>query len=124
MAPEQAHRQAITPKTDIYNFGATMYWVLVGEVVPTAMPPQDDKESLYTGAVDAKLVRPPLPPHERDSSIHPLLSKQILDCVRLHPEERPGSMAVVANRLELIGELLKNPGKPPPPISGDQDTQF
>ncbi|MHC4129471.1 MAG: serine/threonine-protein kinase [Planctomycetota bacterium] len=124
MAPEQAHRQAITPKTDVYNFGATMYWVLVGEVVPTAMPPQDDKESLYTGAVDAKLVRPPVPPHERVPSIHPLLSKQILDCVRLHPDERPASMAVVANRLELIAELLKNPGKPPPPIVGDEDTQL
>jgi serine/threonine-protein kinase len=124
MAPEQAHRQAITPKTDVYNFGATMYWVLVGEVVPTAMPPKDDKDSLYTGAVDASLVRPPVPPHERDPSIHPLLSKQILDCVKLHPDDRPASMTVVANRLELIGELLNNPGKPPPPIVGDEDTVF
>ena len=32
------------------------------------------------------------------------------------------SMAVVANRLELIGELLENPSKPPPPIVGDEDT--
>jgi serine/threonine-protein kinase len=124
MAPEQAHRDAITPKTDVYNFGATMYWVLVGEVVPTAMPPKDDKDSLYTGAVDANLVRPPVPPHERDPSIHPLLSKQILDCVRLHPDDRPATMAVVANRLELIGDLLENPGKPPPPIVGDEDTVF
>ncbi len=124
MAPEQAHRQAITPKTDVYNFGATMYWVLVGEVVPTAMPPKDNNESLYTGAVDASLVRPPVPPHERDPSIHPLLSKQLLDCVRLHPDERPASMSVVANRLELIAELLENPGKPPPPIVGDDDTVF
>ena len=97
---------------------------LVGEVVPTAMPPMDDKESLYTGAVDASLVRPPVPPHERVPSIHPLLSKQILDCVRLHPDDRPASMSVVANRLELILELLENPGKPPPPIVGDDDTIF
>jgi hypothetical protein len=33
-------------------------------------------------------------------------------------------MAVVANRLELIGDLLENPGKPPPPIVGDEDTVF
>ncbi len=124
MAPEQAHRQAITARTDVYNFGATMYWVLAGEVIPTSMPPKDDKESLYTGAVDASLVRPPVPPHERDHSIHPLLSKQIIDCVKLHPDERPGSMAVVANRLELIGELLRNPGQPPPPVDGDEDTAF
>jgi serine/threonine-protein kinase len=124
MAPEQAHRQAITEKTDIYNLGAMMYWVLVGEVIPTALPPKNDSDSLYTGAVDAELVKPPVPPHEKDPSIHPLLSKQILDCVRMHPDDRPESMAVVSNRLELIAELLENPGKPPPPIVGDDDTVF
>ncbi len=109
MAPEQAHRQAITPKTDIYNLGATMYWVLVGEVIPTALPPKDETDSLYTGAVDADMVKPPTPPQEKVPSIHPLLSKQILDCVRVRPDDRPESMAVVANRLELIGELLESP---------------
>lgn len=124
MAPEQAHRQSITPKTDIYNFGATMYWVLVGEVIPTALPPKDDTDSLYRGAVDAAMVKPPAPPHEKNGSIHPLLSRQILDCVKLHPNERPESMSVVANRLELIGELLENPAEAPPPLVGDEDTQF
>ena len=37
IAPEQVHRRAITPKTDIYNPGATMYAVLTGERVPTAL---------------------------------------------------------------------------------------
>ncbi len=124
MAPEQAHRQAITAKTDIYNLGAAMYWVLVGEVIPTALPPKDESDSLYTGAVDTSLVRPPVPPDERDPSVHPLLSKQILDCVRVNPDERPASMSVVANRLELIGELLENPGKPPPKVVKDEDTQY
>ena len=124
MAPEQAHRQAITEKTDIYNLGATMYWVLVGEVIPTALPPKDDSDSLYTGALDPDHVKPPVPPQEKDASIHPLLSRQILDCVRLHPDDRPESMAVVANRLELIGEVLENPSQPPPPIVGDEDTTF
>ncbi len=124
MAPEQAHRQAITEKTDIYNLGAMMYWVLVGEVIPTALPPKDETDSLYTGALDPNLVKPPVPPQEKDASIHPLLSRQILDCVHVHPDDRPESMAVVANRLELIGELLENPGQPPPPIVGDEDTTF
>ncbi len=123
MAPELDHRQAITEKTDIYNLGATMYWVLVGEVIPTALPPKEDS-AIYSGALDADLVKPPVPPHEKDTGIHPLLSRQILDCVRVQPDDRPESMAVVANRLELIGELLENPGKPPPPIVGDEDTTF
>jgi len=108
MAPEQAHRQAITPKTDIYNFGATMYWVLCNEVIPTAMPPKDDSSSLFSGALDAEMVKPPIPPVQKNPAIHPLLSKQILDCVQLHPDDRPESMDLVANRLELIADLLES----------------
>jgi serine/threonine-protein kinase len=109
MAPEQAHRQAITAKTDIYNFGATMYWVLVREVIPTALPPKDETNSLFSGALDAEQVEPPVPPHEKNPAIHPLLSKQILDCVKIEPDDRPESMEVVANRLELIADLLEKP---------------
>lgn len=109
MAPEQAHRQAITPKTDIYNFGATMYWVLVKQVVPTALPPKDEGSSLYSGTLDARLLEAPTPPHVIDPQIHPLLSKQIMDCVQIHPDDRPETMELVANRLELIGDLLETP---------------
>jgi serine/threonine protein kinase len=124
MAPEQAHRQAITPKTDIYNFGATMYWVLVREVIPTALPPKDESKSLFSGALDAEQVEPPVPPHEKNPAIHPLLSRQILDCVKIDPDDRPESMEVVANRLELIADLLEKPadedlGK----ILADEETQ-
>lgn len=122
MAPEQAHRQAITAKTDIYNFGAMMYWVLVREVIPTALPPQEDANSLFSGALDAGMVKPPVPPHEKDPRIHPLLSKQILDCVQLHPDERPESMEVVVNRLELISDLLAAPEVEP--LSESEDSMY
>jgi serine/threonine protein kinase len=111
MAPEQAHRQTITPKTDIYNFGATMYWVLVREVIPTALPPKDETTgSLFSGALDARMVEAAVPPHVKNPLVHPLLSKQIMDCVQLDPDNRPESMEFVANRLELISELLEKPG--------------
>ena len=107
MAPEQAHRQAITPRTDIYNFGATMYWILCREVIPTALPPKDDG-NLFSGALDAEQVESPTPPGEKDPDIHPLLSKQILDCVKIEPDDRPESMEFVANRLEVIADILEN----------------
>ena len=97
MAPEQAHRNEITPKTDIYNLGAMMYWVLVGEVIPTAMPPKNTTDSLVGGAVDADKVQLPVPPHERNPRIHSLLSKQIMDCVQPNANNRPESMTVVVN---------------------------
>jgi len=110
MAPEQAHRQAITAQTDIFNFGAMMYWVLVGEVIPTALPPHEEGgNSLYSGALDASMIKPPVPPHEKKPQIHPLLSKQVLDCVEMHPHDRPDSMQVVLDRLEMIADVLEVP---------------
>jgi eukaryotic-like serine/threonine-protein kinase len=109
MAPEQAHRQAVTIKTDIYNFGATMHWVLLQDLIPTALPPTHEDNGLYSGAIDSEMVRPPDPPHERDPSIHPLLSRMIMQCVQVHPDDRPESMEVVLNRLELIVDLLECP---------------
>jgi serine/threonine-protein kinase len=111
MAPEQAHRGEITQKTDIYNLGAMMYWLLVGEVIPTAMPPKNTTNSLVSGAVDADKVDLPVPPHEKNSRIHTLLSKQIMDCVQPDTDNRPESMSVVVNRLELIREVLNEDKK-------------
>lgn len=122
MAPEQAHRQAITPKTDIYNFGATMYWVLVKDVIPTALPPKDDAGSLFAGALDVEQVKPPIPPHKKNPQVHPLLSRQILDCVKIEPDDRPESLEVVGNRLELIADLLESP-EDDAPDAVDEDTR-
>lgn len=109
MAPEQAHRGAITRATDIYNFGATMYWVLVGEVVPTVMPPKDDQSGLYKGAIETERIPLPAPPHEKNPSVHHLLSKLVMECVQLEPAARVSSMERVATRLALIAELIRNP---------------
>jgi eukaryotic-like serine/threonine-protein kinase len=109
MAPEQAHRQTIDEKTDIYNFGAMMYWVLVREVIPTALPPKED--SLFSGALDTEMVDAPVPPHVKNPRIHQILSNHIMDCVQLNPDDRPESMDAVVSRLELISELLEKPEK-------------
>ena len=122
MAPEQAHRGEITPKTDIYNFGAMMYWVLVGEVIPTAMPPKNSQEGLLTGAVETENIALPDPPHDRNPRIHPLLSKQIMDCIQPLEKNRPESMAYVANRLELILDVINEPVSKPPPVDSDGTT--
>jgi serine/threonine protein kinase len=35
IAPEQVKCAAVTPQTDIYNLGATLYWALTGTHIPT-----------------------------------------------------------------------------------------
>jgi serine/threonine-protein kinase len=124
MAPEQAHREAITPATDTYNFGATLYWVLTGELIPTALPPAEDRgDALYRGAIDASRVRPPVSPHERNPAIHPRLSELVMMCVRTDPHERPHSMAMIAKNLDLTAELLeaKEKGKAAAAAEDDED---
>lgn len=117
MAPEQAHREAITPQTDIYNLGATMYWALVGEVIPTALPPKDNNNSLYSGAVDPEMLKLPVPPAQRaaegprGASAYPIpqeLSDLIMECVQITPSDRVQSMEAVAERLEKITRDLSS----------------
>lgn len=102
IAPEQAQRAAITPATDVYNFGATMHWVLMGEVMPTVMPPAGDGP---VSTVDAEMLKMPRPLHERNPRIPAALSELVLDCVRPAPEERIG-MTQVIDRLEALGREL------------------
>ncbi|MEO1535769.1 MAG: serine/threonine-protein kinase, partial [Planctomycetota bacterium] len=52
IAPEQVHRRQITPKTDVYNLGASMYFVLTREKVKTALAP----DGSLMGSIDDSLL--------------------------------------------------------------------
>ncbi len=107
IAPEQAQREAVTAATDVYNLGATMHWVLVGEVIPTALPPKGDGE---LGAVDVKMIQLPKPPHVRNSRIPAALSELVMDCIQLDPTARVASMKLVSERLSAIADELRQTG--------------
>jgi serine/threonine-protein kinase len=101
IAPEQAQRQEITPATDVYNFGATMHWVLVGEVIPTAVPPAGD--GMVT-TVDIERIKPPMHPSKRNPGIPQALGDLLLDCVHVAVEDRI-SMSEAIHRLETLGTV-------------------
>lgn len=98
MAPEQARRESIDERTDIFNFGATMYWVLVRDVIPTMMPPSHGDDSLLQ-KVDAEEVKAATPPHEKNPRIPEAMSRLVIDCVAFNRNERPECMAEVMERL-------------------------
>lgn len=102
MAPEQALREAIDERTDIYNLGAMMYWVLVRKVIPTAMPPQGGDSSLLS-TTDIEDIPRPVPPHEACSTVSVELSALIMECVEKDREDRPASMDIVSRRLAQMG---------------------
>lgn len=106
IAPEQVHRRAITPRTDIYNLGATMYWTLTRKHIPTALA----KEDSLVGSKDDHLIERPRPAIELNPRIHPKLNDLIMQCVEVDPDKRPASMAQVADRLNLILGILRARG--------------
>ncbi len=102
IAPEQVHRRPITPKTDIYNLGATIYWVLTRQHIPTALGKGDS----LVQSLDDNLMERPKPASELNPRIHPKLNELIMSSVEVDPDKRPESMRFVADRLELVRGIL------------------
>lgn len=103
IAPEQVHCRPITGKTDIYNLGATMYFMLTRTKVPTALAGGDSLISRR----DDNLIEKPRPAVSLNARIHPKLSELIMQCVEVDGEKRPESMRFVADRLQLILGILR-----------------
>ena len=102
IAPEQVHRRPISEKTDIYNLGATMYWAVTGQFVPTALA----KEDSLLGNIDDALLEKAKAPHVINKRVPEMFSQLISECVEIEQANRPDSMAQVADRLNLIRAKL------------------
>lgn len=100
IAPEQVHRRPIDRRTDIFNIGATMYWVLTKTYVPTVLP------KTQPGREIALVTTTPTPtPAELNPQVPQALSRLVMDCVQVRPADRPETMKEVIGRLETI-ELI------------------
>ena len=106
IAPEQVHRREITAKTDVYNFGATMYWVLTGKNIPTAMGVGGDS---LTGSRDDALIEKATPVNEINPLVPDRLNDLIMECIQVDPDQRTEDMDVVADKLDLILGILRAP---------------
>lgn len=117
IAPEQVHRREITHKTDIFNLGATMYWALTRQNIPTALA----KETSLVGSREDHLIERARRPVDVNPRVHKFFDELVMDCVETDPEKRPESMTVVADKLNLIYGVLRaererahSNGEPPP----------
>ena len=94
IAPEQVRLKPVSFQTDVYNFGATLYWALTRQRVPT----------LYTIAKAERHVLKEQqypPPVELNPSVPERLSKLVMECLRYRPAERPVNMQEVLDVLEM-----------------------
>lgn len=102
IAPEQVKRKAITPETDVYNLGATMYYLLTKQHVPSLMPSTDTGVTLRT-------VGPFKSPRELNPAVPPALASLVMGCVQMEPTDRPSSMSQVVQRLNMaLGQLERS----------------
>tara|TARA_B100001093_G_scaffold352786_1_gene337264 strand:- start:746 stop:1948 length:1203 start_codon:yes stop_codon:yes gene_type:complete len=95
MAPEQATMGQVTPATDIYSFGATMYRMLAGVDVFTGEP---------ADVLRRQISEQPIPLRERAPMLE--LSAEVDDfvmvCLRKNRDERPASAAALGQRLQAL----------------------
>lgn len=93
IAPEQVKLKPVSPRTDVYNFGATMYWTLTGERAPTLYTiPKGHKDILK----EQKYPRP----MELKPEVPEAISDLVMSCLRYRPHERPTHMEDVLRVLE------------------------
>lgn len=102
IAPEQVRRLRLDQRTDVFNFGATMYWVLTSEKYPTAIRGQDAR-----GGISLMSADKPIAPVELNDKIPVSLSNLVMECCRENPAERPADMKQVAGRLAVIQKLWR-----------------
>lgn len=99
IAPEQVHRQPLDARTDVFNFGASLYWTLTGRAIPSALPQMN--------AVIEKREHMRHPIAELNPSAPPALTKLVEDCIEPIPARRPDSMKDVVSRLALVSLTMQ-----------------
>ncbi len=106
IAPEQVARRPVTVQTDIFNLGATLYWSLTGQNIPTLYTVS--KKGEHSFLLDARFASP----MDLDPRVPPALSNLVMECVSTRPQKRPAHMDQVLMRLELAKHILLKQANP------------
>jgi serine/threonine protein kinase len=101
MAPEQPTEKIVDAKTDIYNFGATMYRMFTGRYANMGGPPTEG--SKYK----------PAPPIQINPNIAGTLNETILACLQINRGKRPAGMFEVQHQLAAVAKYLGLEGEEP-----------
>lgn len=101
MAPEQSKHTTVNERTDIYNFGATMYRLVTGKLPPGTVAAPNSP------APDKKLFRDLLKPVQQLAPDTPeALAALIHHCLEYEAKKRPERVSDVQNELNALVEKL------------------
>jgi len=101
MAPEQARSGTVNERTDIYNFGATMYRLVTWRLPPNTLPAADGM------TLTAKVFQGMLKPvKEYNAECPKALCELIERCLSFQPQGRPERISEVQGALDQLAEKL------------------
>ena len=100
ISPEQVERRPITVQTDIYNFGATLYWSLTGKTIPTQYTVSRKGEHSFL--LDTLITTP----QQLNPTVPVPLSNLVMECISTNPRKRPPDMEQLVMRLELAKHVV------------------
>ena len=115
-APEQLQGQGVTPKSDVYSLGVTLYQAAVGEVPFVGTPIEVAGQHIH---------RPPVSPKENGFEVDDRIEGLILACLSKDPDLRP-TAEEVRDRLRKEASRVHEPAailapKPPEPRPTKQE---
>jgi eukaryotic-like serine/threonine-protein kinase len=113
-SPEQLQGHKITPKSDIYSLGATLYQTAAGE------PP-------FSGATPIEIAsqhvsKSPVPPRQLGADVSEGLQALILDCLAKHPDDRPTAEETRSRLEEEIPTAGTTQPQPASPVAATAPT--
>jgi serine/threonine protein kinase len=105
MAPEQARQGTVNERTDIYNFGATMYRLVTFRLPPSAAVASGSR------SLDAQTFENNLKPAiEYQPQTPPRLNDIIHACLSYNANQRPEKVSEVQQQLErLVEKMVRSP---------------
>jgi class 3 adenylate cyclase/tetratricopeptide (TPR) repeat protein len=106
MAPEQAVGGNVTPRSDLYALGATLYEMLTGR------PPFVGDDSV--AVISQHLNTRPVAPSWHRQEVAPDLEALVLELLEKDPDARPPSAAAVRERIGEARESLARPAAAAP----------
>ena len=90
-SPEQLRGEGVTPKSDVYSLGATLYHAATGQTPFTGAPIE---------VASQHVSREPTPPRQLNDAVSTSLEALILACLKKDPDSRPTADEVRRGLLE------------------------
>jgi serine/threonine protein kinase len=113
-APEQLQGLKVTPKSDVYSLGVTLYQAAAGEVPFVGTPMEVAGQHIH---------QPPVWPKDNGVEVGGRIEGLILDCLAKDPELRPTAEEVRDRLREEESRIRKQAMAPAPPAPEPRPTK-